>query len=127
MPMAKLVASRLKLRHVRLQDRLARHLPKDAAITFAALLPFPQLLTANVGDEVRLVPALLGADAAGKEIGCAVVSLVEFERQIIDEREAAEELQHERERCDRHQARRLRRIGIEVPVRLVDRYREQAS
>src|SRR6266571_301254 len=63
MTVTELVTANLELRHVRLKNRIAGHLPEDACILAAALGPRHNFRSANVANEVRLVPSLAHSGA----------------------------------------------------------------
>ena len=98
--MAQLVTADFKLRHVRFQNRVARHVPEDAGVFTAALQPRHDFGRADVFDEVRLVPTLAHALSFGEVVRRAAVAIGELKVEIVDQAQIAEHLKHERKARD---------------------------
>src|SRR5438128_12391493 len=127
MAMAELVSRHWKLRHVRLENRVARHFPKDALVPFAALFPRNRFGAPEIGDVVRLPPALVRLRRGRIEIRLAVEAFGEFGLGVLDESEIAKNLDHEGERSDCENARRMRRVVIEVTMNGIERHCKKAA
>src|SRR5262245_37534910 len=125
--MAELVSADLELGHMWFENRIARHLPKHTGVARAALFPQYDFGRANVFDEIGFVPTLAHAFGLAEVVGLLAVAIREIEVELVDQLQAAEDLQHERKRRHREQPRRMRRVGIEVAVINVHRRGEQAA
>src|SRR2546430_3504720 len=96
MAMPKFVAANFKLRHVRLENGVARHVPKDAGVFAAALQPRHHLRRANVFYEISFVPTLAHALGFCEVVRRAAITISELKIEIVDQAQIAEDLQHER-------------------------------
>src|SRR5436305_4767727 len=98
--MPKFVTADFELRHVRLQNRVARHVPEDAGVFAAALQPRHHLRRANVFYEISFVPTLAHALGFREVVRRAAVTISELKIEIVDQAQIAEDLKHERKTGD---------------------------
>ena len=125
--MAELVGTHREIRHVRLEDCVAGHFPEHAGVSLAALLPGDHLRSANILDEISLVPAFFDALGLVVVIGGSIVAIREREIRIRYQTHAPEQIERQRERRHRQEPRGMLRIGVLVLVKHIHRNREQAA
>src|SRR5438034_6934720 len=100
MAMAQLVTAYFKLRHVRFENRVARHVPEDAGVFTTALQPRHDFGGANVFDEICLVPTLAHTFGLREVVRRAAITIRELKVEIVDQAQIAEHLKHERKRSN---------------------------
>src|SRR6266536_1965593 len=115
MTMAQLVAAYFKFRHVRFENRVARHVPENAGVLATSLQPRHDFGGANVFDEVCFVPTLAYPLSFGEVVRRATVAIGELKVEIVDQTQIAEHLEHKRKGSNCQQSSRLR-AGVIVPV-----------